>query len=463
MARHRILMVSDFFWPGYGGVEVHIYNLSQCLIKRGHKVIVVTRCYGDRRGVRYITNGLKVYYVPFEGVKLPAGTVTLPTCFLFLPLLRNILIRERIDIVHGHQTTSNLCQESLFHAKTMGYKTVFTDHSLFGFADSVSIHTNKLLELGLSGIDHVICVSHTSKENTVLRARMSDPTLVSVIPNATDTTVFTPSESVKYKSWAIVEKITIIVMARLVYRKGVDLMVQVIPEICQQYPHVDFIVAGDGPRKLQVEEMIERNSLYDRVELLGEVPHADVKHVLRRGQIFLNCSLTEAFCIAIIEAASCGLLVVSTRVGGVPEVLPQDILLLAAPNPQSLVEAIQEGIAKVRSVSPWDFHERVSKMYSWDDIARRTEVVYNKVAAAEKLPFVDLLLASHSRGWLSGKILVCLSVIDYVWLKVLEWLYPEDSIDPAVDFPYEGYAAHKGQLLKEASEQGFDALELGTG
>lgn len=39
---------------------------------------------------------------------------------------------------------------------------------------------------------------------------------------------------------------------RLVYRKGVDLMVQVIPEICQQYPHVDFIVAGDGPRKLQV-------------------------------------------------------------------------------------------------------------------------------------------------------------------------------------------------------------------
>lgn len=45
----------------------------------------------------------------------------------------------------------------------------------------------------------------------------------------------------------------------------------------------------------------------------------------------MNCSLTEAFCIAIVEAASCGLLVVSTRVGGVPEVLPDGLALLAEP------------------------------------------------------------------------------------------------------------------------------------
>ena len=44
--------------------------------------------------------------------------------------------------------------------------------------------------------------------------------------------------------------------------------------------------------------------------------------VLLQGNIFLNCSLTESFCIAILEAASCGLFVVSTNVGGVPEVLP---------------------------------------------------------------------------------------------------------------------------------------------
>jgi len=53
-------MVSDFFYPNIGGVESHIYQLSQCLLNRGHKVIIVTHLYGDRTGVRYLTNGLKV-------------------------------------------------------------------------------------------------------------------------------------------------------------------------------------------------------------------------------------------------------------------------------------------------------------------------------------------------------------------------------------------------------------------
>jgi len=74
------------------------------------------------------------------------------------------------------------------------------------------------------------------------------------------------------------------------------------------------------------------------VELLGAVPHHRVRDVLVRGHVFLNCSLTESFCIALLEAASCGLFVVSTRVGGVPEVcipslaaLPPTWLLPVAP------------------------------------------------------------------------------------------------------------------------------------
>jgi phosphatidylinositol glycan class A protein len=57
-----------------------------------------------------------------------------------------------------------------------------------------------------------------------------------------------------------------------------------------------------------------------------------MRQVLNRGQISLNTSLTEAFGTAIIEAASTGLLVVSTKVGGVPEVLPEDMIIFAQPN-----------------------------------------------------------------------------------------------------------------------------------
>lgn len=79
-------------------------------------------------------------------------------------------------------------------------------------------------------------------------------------------------------------------------------------------------------------ELRNKFKLEDRMELLDSVPSSEVRNVLCRGHIFLNTSLTEAFCIAIIEAASCGLVVVSTNVGGIPEVLPPDMIFHAEPN-----------------------------------------------------------------------------------------------------------------------------------
>lgn len=208
---HSVCMVSDFFYPNMGGVESHVYQLSQCLIERGHKVLVVTHAYGRRKGVRYLTNGLKVYYLP---LKVMYNQSTATTLFHSLPLLRYIFVRERVTVVHAHSSFSAMAHDALFHAKTMGLRTVFTDHSLFGFADVSSVLTNKLLTVSLCDTNHIICVSYTSKENTVLRAAL-DPRIVSVIPNAVDPTDFTPDPSRRDDS-----TVTIVVVSRLVYRKG---------------------------------------------------------------------------------------------------------------------------------------------------------------------------------------------------------------------------------------------------
>ena len=69
-----------------------------------------------------------------------------------------------------------------------------------------------------------------------------------------------------------------------------------------------------------------------------------MRDVLCRGHIFLNTSLTESFCIANLEAASCGLLVVSTDVGGVPEVLPPHMIYLAKPSENSLHKQLVRAI-----------------------------------------------------------------------------------------------------------------------
>ena len=70
------------------------------------------------------------------------------------------------------QAFSMTALEGLLHAKSMGLRTIFTDHSLFGFADGSSIATNKILEIILSDVDHVICVSHTRFVHTSILSKL---------------------------------------------------------------------------------------------------------------------------------------------------------------------------------------------------------------------------------------------------------------------------------------------------
>ena len=104
-----------------------------------------------------------------------------------------------------------------------------------------------------------------------------------------------------------------------------------------------------------------------------------VRGVLVRGHIFLNTSLTEAFCIAIVEAASCGLFVVSTNVGAIGEVLPHHMVNFANPDPDDIVEKLSQAIPKAKNVPSHQFHEEVASMYSWQKVARRTVFILFKI------------------------------------------------------------------------------------
>ncbi|XP_064800204.1 phosphatidylinositol N-acetylglucosaminyltransferase subunit A isoform X3 [Oncorhynchus masou masou] len=378
---------------------------------------------------------------------------TATTCFHSLPLLRCVFVRERITVVHAHSSFSAMGHDALFHAKTMGLNTVFTDHSLFGFADVSSILTNKLLTVSLCDTNHIVCVSYTSKENTVLRAAL-DPEIVSVIPNAVDPTDFTPDPSQRCD-----DRITIVVVSRLVYRKGkacrydcrnvksqlllihfflgIDLLGGIIPELCLKHPDLHFLIGGEGPKRIVLEEVREKYQLHDRVRLLGALEHKDVRGVLVQGHIFLNTSLTEAFCMAIVEGASCGLQVVSTRVGGIPEVLPEDLITLCEPTVRSLCAGLDSVIARQRSgsvASPASIHAHVCTLYTWRNVAERTEKVYDRVAGEKVLPLDRRLLRLRAHcGPVAGSIFSFFAVLNFLFLLLLRWLLPDRLIDVAMD------------------------------
>ena len=463
--RYRIAIVSDFFHPRLGGVELHQYSLAQALLQRGHIVVVITGTYASptagpaqRQGVRYLTNGLKVYYCPHMSFHQQASIHTL---YAFLPLLRCILLRERIQVLHAHQATSMLAHESILHAATLGLPVIYTDHSLFGFNSLSSIHLNKLLTFTLSLCSAAIAVSHCSKDNLCLRAQL-DPQLVYVIPNAVDTTQFTPQQPQPSSQSSVNDGVTssrvkVLVLSRLVYRKGIDLAIDVIPLVCAQLPYVDFVIGGDGPKRIKLEEMRERCRLHDRITLLGPLPHSAIPAALSAADVFLNCSLTEAFCIAILEAVSCGLPVVSTRVGGVPEILPPELLDTVDVDVHAIVAAVVRAVQRVQRDRQqgeqymhrlrWQRHKAVRSMYNWHVVAERTERVYDKVRTEPRRGLVERLECVQQAGGAVAGILWCWTLLlDALLLWMLEWWRPREEMEESVDFPRDEYEA---QLEKE--------------
>ena len=310
--------------------------------------------------------------------------------------------------------------------------------------------------------------------------------MVSVIPNAVVAENFRPLGHPSHQSEAGITStndsrpsklpqhlgpddiITIVVISRLFYNKGTDLLIAAIPRILAEHPNVRFIIAGSGPKAIDLEQMLERNVLQDKVELLGSVRHEEVRDVMVRGHIYLHPSLTEAFGTVLVEAASCGLYVVCTRVGGIPEVLPPYMTTFAKPEEEDLVLATGKAIAALREkrVRTDRFHDQVKMMYSWTDVAQRTERVYDGVAGmlseeefygsspgggwsatrgragVQSFALIDRLKRYYGCGIWAGKLFCICAIVDYLLLVFLELWAPRAGIDIAKKWPKKGVRSH---------------------
>jgi phosphatidylinositol glycan class A protein len=275
-----------------------------------------------------------------------------------------------------------------------------------------------------------VSVYFFSKENTILRAKLN-PSIISVIPNAIDSHQFTPDPHPQTNT----SKITIVIVSRLVFRKGTDLLGGIIPIICSKHPDVHFLIGGDGPKRILLEEIREKHFLQDRVKLSdGMVPHNLVRDLLIQGNIFLNTSTTESFCIAMLEAACCGLQVVSTNVGGIPEVLPPGMVYLADPTVHCLVEKLEVAIKAHRegtAISPLEKHKLIKDLYTWSSVADRTEMIYNRLTYRPHTLLSQKLLKYYSRdeSILVGTVYVMVMVLLVMIHYILDWLRPSNLID----------------------------------
>jgi phosphatidylinositol N-acetylglucosaminyltransferase subunit A len=102
-----------------------------------------------------------------------------------------------------------------------------------------------------------------------------------------------------------------------------------------------------------------------------------------------------------------------------------------------LIQATSQAIAQLRrkAVNPKVFHQEIQKMYSWYDIAGRTEKVYNEIMQRNSFPLIDRLKRFYGCGAWAGKLFCLLIALDFLLLCLLEFCFPKDRIDIARDWP----------------------------
>jgi glycosyltransferase involved in cell wall biosynthesis len=162
-----------------------------------------------------------------------------------------------------------------------------------------------------------------------------------VVPNVVDDGAFHPGDRAAHLPPAR------LVTAGLLgenHAKGIDYLLRAVA-LLRPHRDVQLSVVGDGPMRSGYEQLARDLDLDDVVDFLGVLSKAQLGDVMRESDLFVLASRFENNPCVVMEAMACGLPVVGTRVGGVPELIGPDNGILAEPRkPQSIAEKILEAL-----------------------------------------------------------------------------------------------------------------------
>lgn len=191
------------------------------------------------------------------------------------------------------------------------------------FARSAAVHCvskNILSEATLYGLD-------------VSKARVIWP--------AVDPSFFEPAQASQSDDSAPLRLVT---TGSLLWRKGYEYLLQSLALLAEFGTKAHLTIVGDGPDRDRIVFTVEDLGLGAMVELAGELDPAAVRLHLQQAEVFVLASLSEGLSNAVLEAMSCGLPVVTTACGGMPEAIEHGVegYLVPVRNPQALATALGE-------------------------------------------------------------------------------------------------------------------------
>jgi glycosyltransferase involved in cell wall biosynthesis len=382
----RVLIVNHEYPPIGGGASKVSGELSRRLVAQGHRVVVVT---SRSRGLPKFENidGIDVHRVWTWRKNIHDGGLRGSATFLLsaLPHLRRILSSESIDVVHFFfGLPTGLLSFYTHGVRRLPYIVGLRGSDVPHYDDKNAILRllHRLL-LPLTrriwrGASAVFAVSHGLKN----LAQQTTPELpIRVIHNGIDIVETVPELRIKSSN----SPIRLLSVARLVPRKGIDLLLEAIATTDRA--DLDLTIAGTGPSLAALEEQARSLGIGDRVHFEGFCSVEKLRVLNLESDIFVLPTLSDAFPNAVLEAMGAALPVVASNVGGIPEAVVDEKsgLLVEAGNVSQLREAIEKlaGNPGMRKRLGEAGQIQVEQRFTWKNNALQYVQSYEKAIARE--------------------------------------------------------------------------------
>ncbi len=386
-----VMMLSWEFPPRViGGISPHVFFLSKSLAQNGVKVYVVT-CDFPGAPAHEIIDDVEVYRV--DSYKNPSPDFATWVYLMNLNMQKEAAAIARklpsgIDVFHAH--------DWLVATSGIGLKHVFrkpllvTMHSTeIGRRDGIHTDTEKMISETEAWLTYeawkVICCSEYMVSHVRWAFGLPEEKIV-MVPNGVSPHVFGDIEKedlLSFRSrWALPEEKVVLFVGRLVYEKGVHVLVNAVPKVLEKV-NAKFIIVGSGYMKEQVLNIVRGMKMEHKVLFAGFADDATLLRLQRCADVSVVPSLFEPFGIVALEAMAAKSPVVVSDTGGLSEIVDHDWtgVKVYPNNPESLAW----GLVKVLTDENYKRHlvenayRKILDKYDWEKIAQQTKKTYEGI------------------------------------------------------------------------------------
>jgi len=338
---------------GWGGQEIRIITEMEGVRERGVDVRLACR-EKSRIKEEALKRGFKVYTLDFKG----------NTDFKTLFNLMKIIKRDKIDIVNTHSGKDTWVGG--LASKFSGAKFIRTRHL-----------SNKINPSRLNFINEIADFIITTGEgvrNDMIKFNRIDPQKIVSIPTGIDEKIFDPEKFDKNelkKKFGYKGKIVIGTLGVLRKVKGHKYLIEAAKKLLQKRDDLEFVIAGDGPLKTELEESIKGEK---GIRLLG---HQNPAEFLASIDIFVLPSLNEGVPQSLMQALAMNVPSVASDVGSVKDLYDNNFLFSKPADSEDLAQKIEEIIENKDRFG--NTRELILKNFTKEVMVDKVLDVYQKV------------------------------------------------------------------------------------